>query len=277
MPRALLLLLLAFPLFIACDDKLKTQATSSENLLTLLDYMRIFITFISIFGPFIIIIFALVFIIVYLFKKIKDKMKSSKLMRHSVFLVIIFGMIVLLLQLLIHKEPEFTQFTDVLQDSYYENVLVKNAPKNSLEQYKMMIAYFDSAGLSTSKLSKKLGVKYYDMRFYESTDAARKYFTEKLEDRRSKSFDHIEPYVYLGRISMYRCMHDSTKWVIKISRKIGIDKDNYPINEFTVLSNECGNIGRAKENDKLLGYFIDGAKENGELVKYYIELRDKRK
>jgi hypothetical protein len=225
------------------------------------------------------IIFALRFTTVFLFKKIKDKMKSNKIVTCSIIFGIIVGVIMLLLQLLTHKDPEFTQFTDGitrdLQDRYYENILVKNAHKNGLGQYEMMIAYFDSVGLSISDLSEMPGIKYYDMWFYKSTEATRKYFTEKREDRRSKDFDRIEPYVYLGHISMFHCGHDSTEWVTKVSIKTGVSEEDDIIYESTVLSNECGaNID--EENDRLLGYFIGRAKENDELVRYYMELKDKK-
>jgi hypothetical protein len=211
-----------------------------------------------------------------------DMMGSRNLMVGLIFLVIAGSIIGLLLSA---KEPEFTRFIDGItgmlkRDNlilYSERVLVKNVPKNGLNQYKMMIAYFDSVGLSISELSEMPGIKYYDMWFYKSTYASKKYFTEKREYRRSETYDHIAPYVYLGHISMFHCGLDSIKWVIKISRKIGIDDDDYAINESTILSNQCGaNIGGAEERDELLGNFIGRAKENDELVRYYMELKDKK-
>jgi hypothetical protein len=90
-----------------------------------------------------------------------------------------------------NNEAEFTRIIEGrtwgLQrsdSSYYrEDVLVKNISRNKphdVEQSKMMIAYFDSVGLSIDYLSSEMPeIKLYRMSFYKSTHATRKYFVEK--------------------------------------------------------------------------------------------------
>jgi hypothetical protein len=62
---------------------------------------------------------------------------------------------------------------------YYETVLVKNIHKNAVKQSKIMIAYFDSAGLSVNELLKMSEINYCSMFFYKSTHATMKHFVEK--------------------------------------------------------------------------------------------------
>ncbi|MDR1811920.1 MAG: hypothetical protein LBQ87_03765 [Candidatus Fibromonas sp.] len=184
------------------------------------------------------------------------------------------------------SEIEFTRIVEgktsgLQRDSsvYSEKILVKHIPKDFSEQSKIMIAYFDSVGLSISDLSKMPEIKYYDMSFYKSTYATRKYFVEEKdvpysERKRSDRLDET----YLGDVSISRCKNDAKlvdvsitrykndakkwlKWLISTDRTLGRADEEFII-EIIMLLNECGSVP-----------YI--AKENKELVKYYMELRDK--
>jgi hypothetical protein len=154
--------------------------------------------------------------------------------------------------------------------SYYrERVLVRNISRNKphdLEQSKIMIAYFDSVGLSIDDLLKMPEIKYYYMSFYKSTYATRKHF---VKGKKVSTYNGNK--TYLGVVSMTRCNDDSTKWRVRISRNLGTEDDYDKIGPKTkdeFLQNECD-----PEYDP---YWREVNKDN-ELVKYYMELREKRK
>ena len=137
--------------------------------------------------------------------------------------------------------------------SYVEDVLVKNMPKNKLEQSKIMIAYFDSVGLSIDDLVTKMPeVNLYIMFFYKSTNA--KYYVVKNNE------------TSLGTVALNCCKDDTTRWEVTINRPIpGVYyEDGDYRNETVVLLNPC---------EPIHPYW---ATENRELENYYNELRDKR-
>jgi hypothetical protein len=154
---------------------------------------------------------------------------------------------------------------------YYEHILVKNMPKDKLSQSKVMISYFDSAGLSINDFVTKMPeIKYYYMNFDKSTFATRRYFTE-AKKQWAGEYPYInlwKKYGYspenrLGYVIMSRCKNDTSKWKIKTNINVGISEDDYVIWEETVLFNECDSCWY--ETNK-----------NNELVKYFWELKDKK-
>jgi hypothetical protein len=144
---------------------------------------------------------------------------------------------------------------------YYETVLVKNINKNTVKQSKIMIAYFDSAGLSVNELLKMPEINYCSMFFYKSTRATRKHF---VENKKVSTYNGNE--TYLGSVALVRCKDDPAKLQIDITRNLGtadnIDKQG-PATKNEFLQNEC-------DPD-----WYEANKDN-ELVKYYMELREKR-
>jgi len=149
---------------------------------------------------------------------------------------------------------------------YEERVLVKNIPQNDVEQSKIMIAYFDSVGLSLNELLKKPEIKYYYMNFYKSTYATRRYFVKMNGIPKKEHDTYNGNETDLGYIYMGRCVGDSTKWKIKIGRNLGT-ADNYDWQgadiESVFLQNECVPNW-------------DDANKNNDLVKYYMELKNKK-
>jgi hypothetical protein len=171
-----------------------------------------------------------------------------------------------------NNDVEFTRITEVrtcgLQyndNSWcYEKVLVKNISRNKphdAEQSKMMIAYFDSAGLSVNEFLEMPEIKHYRMSFYKSTHETRKYFVEK---KKVSTYNGNE--IDLGDIYMGRCEDDSAKLKISIDRNLGTSEDYDKLGanakrEF--LYNECDPDWYPSKDSK-------------ELVKYYVGLRYKR-
>jgi len=191
-------------------------------------------------------------------------------MRLNSWIILALSCVTVLLFIVYNNDVEFTRITEgqtwmgQSDDNfyYYEHILVKNIFRNKphdAEQSKMMIAYFDSAGLSIDELLKMPEIKHYYMYFYISTYATRRYFIEKKGD----TFNGNE--TDLGLIYTGRCKDDSTKWEIKIGRNLGT-ADNYDkqgghsTREF--LQNECSP-----------GWYEDN--KDNELVKYYTGLREK--
>jgi hypothetical protein len=178
-----------------------------------------------------------------------------------------------------NNDAEFTRITKVrLCGSQYndnpwcdEEVLVKNIginKPNDAKQSKVMIAYFDSAGLSKNYLSKMPEIKHYSMSFYRSTHATRRHFLEK-----KKVSTYNGNKTYLGYIHIGRCEDDSTKWKINISRNLGTADDYDKQGADTkneLLYNECKPYWYENPN------WYEANKDN-ELVKYYMGLRGKRK
>jgi hypothetical protein len=144
---------------------------------------------------------------------------------------------------------------------YVEDILVKNIPRNNMKESKIMIAYFDSMGLSMDDLSMMPEIRDYNMFFYRSTRATRRYFIEK---NTNKAYNANK--TYLGNILVGRCGNNSTKWMVSITRNLGTEPDADYVgcktkDEF--LQNECDPSWY--ETNK-----------NNELVRYYMELKGKK-
>ena len=61
---------------------------------------------------------------------------------------------------------------------YTEKILVAHPPKDTLERMKMMINYYDTAGVSLADLKKQGDITYYFMGFSKNTCATRKVYLE---------------------------------------------------------------------------------------------------
>jgi len=146
---------------------------------------------------------------------------------------------------------------------YYETILVKNMPKNKIEQSKTMIAYFDSVGFTINTLSRMSGIKYYSMDFYKSTSATIGYFVKGEPDL----YKYNANKTYFGAVTIMRCKSDSTKWSVQIIRNLGTARDyehDGPDLSRTILLNGCRS-------------YIHDDEKNDELLRYYMELRNKKK
>jgi hypothetical protein len=167
------------------------------------------------------------------------------------------------------NEVEFEEFGSI--------ILVRNMPKDQLEKSKIMIAYYNSVGLSCSEfIDQYLDKDVYIMSFLKSTRATLKY-NNKVERNLLKglppprvrqlrgSETQFRKKSYLGRIRMSRCENDSTKCMISIFVDTGVSEDGWLQTDRTVLFNECDD-----------GRYWNKVDYDNELVKYFMELRSKR-
>jgi hypothetical protein len=211
-------------------------------------------------------------------------MKNFLLIYFSVLGILVLGFIIIMLYLeftnfglpeiigivdAYDNDAKFTRITvgqiETDKDFFYysERVLVENISRNKpydVEQSKMMIAYFDSVGLSVDELLKMPEIKLYAMFFFKSTHETRKHFVEK------KVSTYNGNKTYLGSVALVRCKDDPAKWEIDIDRNLGT-ADSFdhqgPATKNEFLQNEC-------DPD-----WYEANKDN-ELVKYYMELKAKR-
>ena len=61
---------------------------------------------------------------------------------------------------------------------YTENILVTHPPKDTLERMKMMINYYDTAGVSLADLKRQGDITFYYMGFSKNTCATRRFYLE---------------------------------------------------------------------------------------------------
>ena len=109
-------------------------------------------------------------------------MRYKKTVRLILISVIIVGSIGLFYSNVL--QPPFIHITDGKdldinrrgRDSTYiytEEILVAHPPKDTLERMKMMINYYDTAGVSLADLKKQGDITYYFMGFSKNTCATR--------------------------------------------------------------------------------------------------------
>lgn len=146
---------------------------------------------------------------------------------------------------------------------YTEDILVAHPPKDTLERMKMMINYYDTAGVSLVDLKKQGDITFYYMGFSKNTCATRKFHLEK--QRNVKCNDNE---TYIGSIGIVRSMEGSPdKWKISISYNLGTEPD-------------ADYIG-CKTKDYILyderdSNFYERHKDD-EIVRYYHELQERKR
>lgn len=142
--------------------------------------------------------------------------------------------------------PEFTRIirgkarTGTLSDSliYQEVILVNNTPKDTLKQIKMLIAYYDSMGISLHELKQRGDLGGYSMFFVKDTKDTRKLYLEDKKDIQTNPNK-----THIGSISVFRTdeggdlsmILDSTKWKFSVYINIGNDPDA----EYTGVNIRC--------------------------------------
>ena len=103
---------------------------------------------------------------------------------------------------------------------YIEDILVAHPPKDTLERMKMMINYYDTAGVSLADLKKQGDITYYFMGFSKNTCATRKVHLEKQRNVECNSNE-----TYIGDICIVRMEESPDKWKIEISYNLGTEPD----------------------------------------------------
>ena len=198
------------------------------------------------------------------YKKVWQVLKDGKILivKHLIMMVL-FATVLLFYE----YRPMKAKFTHITvgtninnSSKFTETVLVKNVPKNTLKQSKIMIAYFEDKGISIDELSSMPDIKFYEMEFYRSTATTRKYHAKNNPRYRPN-----ENRTYLGSLNTWQCRDDSTQWKIHISRNLGaIYEDGSPRSQYFRLYNDCDPYSFTND-------------ENYELAAYYMELLEKRK
>ena len=140
-----------------------------------------------------------------------------------------------------NSTPEFTRVIDGKDGLWYsEIILVKHTPRDTLERIKMMIAYYDSVGMSLSKLKQRGDILGYIMTFRKDTRVTRAYFWETARlERPYWSRFHSKPdpnETLIGDISAFqmdenkyiaKVLSDSAKWKVDLDLNLGDDPDAY--------------------------------------------------
>ena len=94
---------------------------------------------------------------------------------------------------------------------YTEEILVAHPPKDTLECMKMMINYYDTAGISLADLKRQGDITFYYMGFEKNTCATRKVHLEKQRNVECNSNE-----TYIGDICIVRMEESPDKWKISI-------------------------------------------------------------
>ena len=146
-----------------------------------------------------------------------------------------------------NSTPEFTRIIDGKDETspssdglfYGETILVKHTPKDTLEQIKMMIAYYDSVGTSLPELKKRGDFAVYYMDFVKDTRVTRKRYLKKEKlayGREAEVKTNPNPNeTYIGYIIVFqmdkkneyitKVLSDSAKWKIEAFINLGNNPD----------------------------------------------------
>ena len=145
---------------------------------------------------------------------------------------------------------------------YTEKILVAHPPKDTLERMKMMINYYDTAGVSLADLKKQGDITYYFMGFSKNTCATRKVYLEKQRNVKCNSNE-----TYIGDICIVRMKESPDKWKIGILYNLGTEPD-------------ADYIGCKTKNyilyDERDSNFYEKHKYD-EIVRYYHELQKRKR
>ncbi len=145
---------------------------------------------------------------------------------------------------------------------YTEEILVAHPPKDTLECMKMMINYYDTAGVSLADLKRQGDITFYYMGFEKNTCATRKFHLEKQRNVECNSNE-----TYIGAISIAPIRESPDKWKISISYNLGTEPDADYIGPKTkeyILYDE-------RDSD-----FYEKHKDD-EIVRYYHELQERKR
>ena len=145
---------------------------------------------------------------------------------------------------------------------YTEDILVAHPPKDTLERMKMMINYYDTAGVSLADLKKQGDITYYFMGFSKNTCATRKVYLEKQRNVKCNSNE-----TYIGDICIVRMEESPDKWKIEISYNLGTEPDADYIGtkskEYILYDERDSNFYESHKGD--------------EIVRYYRELQERKR
>ena len=144
---------------------------------------------------------------------------------------------------------------------YTEDTLVAHPPKDTLECMKMMINYYDTAGVSLADLKRQGDITFYYMGFSKNTCATRRFYLENQVHVECNSNE-----TYIGDICIAPIRESPDKWKISISYNLGTEPD-------------ADDIG-----PKIKEYLLYDERDSGfyekhkddEIVRYYHELQERK-
>lgn len=155
-------------------------------------------------------------------------------MKNSVWIIIS-----VLLLWACNSTPEFTRIIDgkdkvgPTSDGlfYGETILVKHTPKDTLERIRMMIAYYDTVGMSLSELKQRGDIAHYSMEFVKDTKSTRKRYLKKEKYVQTNPNETDIGYIIVFQMDdnkyIAKVLSDSAKWNIKVYINLGDDPDAY--------------------------------------------------
>ena len=137
---------------------------------------------------------------------------------------------------------------------YIEDILVAHPPKDTLERMKMMINYYDTAGVSLADLKKQGDITYYFMGFSKNTCATRKVHLEKQRNVECNSNE-----TYIGDICIVRMEESPDKWKIGILYNLGTEPDaDYigpKIKEYILYDERDSDFYEKHKDDEIVRYY----------------------
>lgn len=136
-----------------------------------------------------------------------------------------------------NSTPEFTRIIDgkdkvgLTSDGlfYGETILVKHTPKDTLERIRMMIAYYDSVGMSLSELKRRGDIAHYSMEFVKDTRSTRKRYLKKEKYVQTNPNETYIGYIIVFQMDenkyIAKVLSDSAKWKVEAYINLGDDPD----------------------------------------------------
>ena len=136
-----------------------------------------------------------------------------------------------------NSTPEFTRVIDgkdkvgLTSDGlfYGETILVKHTPKDTLERIRMMIAYYDSVGMSLSELKRRGDIAHYSMEFVKDTRSTRKRYLKKEKYVQTNPNETYIGYIIVFQMDenkyIAKVLSDSAKWKVEAYINLGDDPD----------------------------------------------------
>lgn len=144
---------------------------------------------------------------------------------------------------------------------YTEDTLVAHPPKDTLECMKMMINYYDTAGVSLADLKRQGDITFYYMGFSKNTCATRRFYLENQVHVECNSNE-----TYIGDICIAPIRESPDKWKISISYNLGTEPDaDYigpKIKEYILYDERDSDFYEKHKDD--------------EIVRYYHELQERK-
>lgn len=159
------------------------------------------------------------------------------------------------------RKPEFVRAMpeSPIDSKYFENILVRHPPKDTMEQIKMMLNYYDSVGMALAELKVRNDINYYDMSFLRTTYATRKFYLENdITMMCNWNKTSIGAVCIWNTKELGKCKR-SGKWKINVLINLGTEPDADYIGtntrSYLLLDESDPDWWENNKNDELVKYF----------------------